>query len=115
MDSDVQTVVPDAENEDDELLKSEEKEERTMPQEYEDDGMGAEKGDSKRSILLKEQLQAIAVKVAPQWKKLATKLGYQDDEVRYSSNLVVLKLYVLFSEVSEWVSAFILSFLYAFV
>ncbi|KDR20035.1 THO complex subunit 1 [Zootermopsis nevadensis] len=86
MDSDVQTVVPDAENEDDELLKSEEKEERTMPQEYEDDGMGAEKGDSKRSILLKEQLQAIAVKVAPQWKKLATKLGYQDDEVDFFQN-----------------------------
>jgi hypothetical protein len=81
MDNDVQTVVPDNEAEDDELLKSEEKEERTMPQEYEDDGLGAEKGDSKRTVLLKEQLQAIAIKVAPHWKKLATKLGYQADEV----------------------------------
>ncbi|XP_069702064.1 THO complex subunit 1 isoform X2 [Periplaneta americana] len=80
MDNDVQTVVPDAEGEDDELLKSEEKEERTMPQEYEDDGMGAEKGNTKSSVLLEEQLQAVAVKVAPHWKKLATKLGYQTDE-----------------------------------
>ncbi|XP_069702063.1 THO complex subunit 1 isoform X1 [Periplaneta americana] len=83
MDNDVQTVVPDAEGEDDELLKSEEKEERTMPQEYEDDGMGAEKGNTKSSVLLEEQLQAVAVKVAPHWKKLATKLGYQTDEVDF--------------------------------
>lgn len=86
MDSDVQTVVPDAENEDDELLKSEEKEERTMPQEYEDDGVGAEKGDSKRTVLSKEQLQAVAIKVAPHWKKLAAKLSYQADEVWYESH-----------------------------
>jgi hypothetical protein len=86
MDNDVQTMVPDAEAEDDELLKSEEKEERTMPQEYEDDGMGLEKGDSKRSVLLKEHLEAIAFKVAPHWKKLATKLGYQADEVRAGYN-----------------------------
>jgi hypothetical protein len=82
MDSDVQTVVPDAEAEDDELLKSEEKEDRTVPQEYEDDRPEADKRDGKRTILLKEHLHAIAVKVAPHWKKLATKLGYQADEVR---------------------------------
>jgi hypothetical protein len=87
MDSDVQTVVPDAEAEDDELLKSEEKEERAMPQEYEDDGIGAEKGDSKRSVLLKEQLEAVARKVAPHWQKLATKLGYQADEVWTESHI----------------------------
>jgi hypothetical protein len=81
MDSDVQAVVPDAENEDDELLKSEEKEERTMPPASEDDGVGAEKGGSKGTVLFKEQLQAVAFKVAPHWKKLASKLGYQGDEV----------------------------------
>lgn len=82
MDNDVQTMVPDTEAEDDELLKSEEKEERTMPQEYEDERMGVEKRDSKKSVLLKEHLEAIAFKVAPHWKKLATKLGYQADEVK---------------------------------
>ena len=84
MDSDVQTVVPDAEAEaeDDELLKSEEKEERTVPQEYEDDRLPANKSNSQRPILLKEHLHTIAVKVAPHWKKLAAKLGYQVDEVR---------------------------------
>ena len=82
MDSDVQTVVPDAEAEDDELLKSEEKEERTVPQEYEDDRLVADKSNSQRPILLKEHLRAIAIKVAPHWKKLAAKLGYQADEVR---------------------------------
>jgi hypothetical protein len=81
MDSDVQTVVPDAEAEDDELLKSEEKEERTVPQEYEDDRLVADKSNSRRPILVKEHLHAIAVKVAPHWKKLAVKLGYQADEV----------------------------------
>lgn len=86
MDSDVQTVVPDAEAEDDELLKSEEKEERTVPQEYEDDRPEADKRDGKRTILLKEHLHAIAVKVAPHWKKLATKLGYQADEVEFFEN-----------------------------
>jgi hypothetical protein len=82
MDNDVQTMVPDTEAEDDELLKSEEKEERTMPQDYEEDGVGAEKRNSKKSVLLKEHLEAIAFKVAPHWKKLATKLGYQADEVK---------------------------------
>ncbi|PNF43227.1 THO complex subunit 1 [Cryptotermes secundus] len=86
MDNDVQTMVPDTEAEDDELLKSEEKEERTMPQEYEDERMGAEKRDSKKSVLLKEHLEAIAFKVAPHWKKLATKLGYQADEVEFFEN-----------------------------
>jgi hypothetical protein len=81
MDNDVQTVVPDAEAEDDELLKSEEKEERTVPQEYEDDRLAADKRNSQRPILLKQHLRAIAVKVAPHWKKLASKLGYQADEV----------------------------------
>ena len=81
MDGDVQTVVPDAEAEDDELLKSEEKEERTVPQEYEDERPGVDKSDSRRTVLSKEHLHAIAVKVAPHWKKLATKLGYQADEV----------------------------------
>jgi hypothetical protein len=76
-DNDVQTMVPDAETEDDELLKSEDKEDQTTPHEDEDGG----KGDSKKSVLLKEHLEAIAFKVAPHWKKLATKLGYQADEV----------------------------------
>jgi hypothetical protein len=78
MDGDVQAMVPDAEAEDDELLKSEDKEDRTLPQEDEEEG----KGDSKKSVLLKEHLKAIAFKVAPHWKKLAAKLGYQADEVR---------------------------------
>ncbi|PSN38522.1 THO complex subunit 1 [Blattella germanica] len=86
MDNEVQNVVPDAEAEDDELLKSEEKDERTIPQEYEDDTMGTDKIERKHTSLVKEQLQAVAVKVASNWKKLATKLGYHEDEVEFFHN-----------------------------
>ena len=79
----MQNVVPDTEAEDDELLKSEDKEERTTPQEYEDDGIGTVKSENKSSTLGIEQLQAVALKVASNWKKLATKLGYRVDEVLY--------------------------------
>ncbi|KAJ9599999.1 hypothetical protein L9F63_009709, partial [Diploptera punctata] len=80
MDNEVQNVVPDPEVEEDELLKSEEKEEHTTSHEYEDDAMGTVKSENKPSTLKSKQLEAVAVKVGSNWKKLASKLGYHADE-----------------------------------
>ncbi|XP_067000239.1 THO complex subunit 1 isoform X2 [Anabrus simplex] len=67
------------EEEEDELLKGEERDERSVQEYEEETGHAPEKTTS----LTNDQLVAVSVLVAENWKKLAAKLGFQPDEVDY--------------------------------